>query len=213
MPSYKISEQNFQEIQKSIDGLLSSNLTPQQKNALMLIAGTLNRATPIETDADKEILTDQRAQQILGSNINGAIYFNYDTGKWNRNEYMGHPIKYEADNTKYAQEFKQRLESAPQFQDIDIIAYIIMPIYNTHFMDYDMTTTNPTYDSKGDFIVGNIICRNKKDGNILPINPKWTCHGRCGKPENVAKEVARFAIHMHWQKYFDAMINAHKKQR
>ena len=212
MANYKISEKNFDEIQRTLDILLNSVNTPQHKNMLMQISGTLNHAKLIEGDTDKEILTDKKMQELFGSNTNGIIYFNYDTGKWNRTEYMNTPIRYTEENTKYAYEFKKSMKNEPVFQDTEIIAYVIMAIKNTHYMDYEATITNPTYCPDGDFIVANIVRRSKKDGCILPINPTWTCYGRCGKPSDLTKNIARFAINTSFEKQRNSFLSTFRQR-
>ena len=38
---------------------------------------------------NKKILTDDMMQTLLGDNYQGALYYNFDLGQWNRDSYMG----------------------------------------------------------------------------------------------------------------------------
>ena len=47
-----------------------------------------NMAEKNKTVKPVEVLTDDKMRDLFGTNYSNIIYYNYDKGAWNRNEYL-----------------------------------------------------------------------------------------------------------------------------
>ena len=121
----------------------------------------------------KEELTDKKMRELFGANYAGLLYYNFETHKWNRTEYMGQPIKNQHFDTNQAVELKRLAELDAAFNDLEIVAVASIAIDSDLYPGWSKTIFNPTYLRNGQSIVATVIRRDRRTGCILPIASEW----------------------------------------
>ncbi len=121
----------------------------------------------------KEELNDTKMRELFGANYNGLIYYDFEHQHWNKNTYMGEPIKNQHFDTNQAVELKCRAELDATFKDIEIIAVASIVIDSDLYPGWSQPIFNPTFLKSGNSIVSTIVRRDRRTGQILPIPPEW----------------------------------------
>lgn len=112
-------------------------------------------------------LTDARIASLLGDTSN-LVYFNYDAGEWNRNRYNDYNILGQDTDTRRAKEFKSKIEK--RNPDYELVVMAVMTISKKDYPGWKKTIKNPKYSENGSGVVGNIILRNRKTGELVAGN-------------------------------------------
>ena len=112
-------------------------------------------------------------REVFGANYAGLVYYDFERGQWNRNEYMGLAIKNQHFNTNQALELKRLVERDDAFNDLEIIAVASIAIAEENYPGWSKPIFNPTYYKHGQSIVSTIVRRDRRTGKILPVANEW----------------------------------------
>jgi len=149
--------------QRDYDILLSSVLhNPIALGVLQRIAGNTS---------DK--LDENKMSELFSANYHGITYFNFETNKWNRNNYKIDAKKHQGIDTVHAQELKRNIEQDPNMRDIEVIAAVAMTINEPDYPGWGEIIHNPKFSATGKSVIGTIVRRDKRTGKILPVTSEW----------------------------------------
>ncbi|MBE6458098.1 MAG: hypothetical protein E7011_04835 [Alphaproteobacteria bacterium] len=124
----------------------------------------------------KEELTDAKIYELFGDNVKtGAMLcYNFDSDTWMPQTFNNTDMRRRTWDFMHLYMFKESLEKMPEFQDVEMVASVIMRVqtgrlaYNgPRFLLY------PAADNKGQSVIGTVVLRNKRNGNILHVPGKW----------------------------------------
>lgn len=121
----------------------------------------------------REQLTDETGRRILGNLFDNVVYYNHDTGKWNRSEYNGYDIPEQGMDTAASINFKQKLEKMPAFALCELVANVTVVVKGRDYPGYCKWTKEARYDPKGVAVLGNLIVRDKVGGQLRLWKPAW----------------------------------------
>lgn len=120
----------------------------------------------------KEMLTQDKMKDLFGESYKNIVYFNYDTGVWNRPNYLGFSIGDQRVDTRDAMEMRRMIELEPQMQKYELAASVTMATGDEEYPGTNRVAKIPQY-KRARNIVGTLILRDKKTGKILPVVPCW----------------------------------------
>ena len=120
----------------------------------------------------KEILSQGKMKDLFGESYKNIVYFNYDTGVWNRPHYLGYSIGDQRVDTRDAMEMRRMIELEPQMQGYELVASVTMATDDENYPGTGRITHEPQY-KRARNIIGTLILRDKKSGKILPVAPCW----------------------------------------
>lgn len=114
-----------------------------------------------------EKLTETRAKRLLADLYPNVLYYNHDTGMWNRRVYNGYDIEWQDVATKFSKDLKAVLERVPVFGNFyELVANIIITVDGDVFSGNGRWVDNVKYSPNGAGVLGNMIVRNKKYKNL-----------------------------------------------
>ena len=182
----KTSEQKYILTQSEYD-ILTRNLQEIQV--------ILSNATIIDSKTQKilerppvvvEKLTSSKMQELFGTNYHHILYYNFDSGRWNTDRIMGWKLTNDLKATIMCQNLKDILEHAPEFNNLDVVAVVYMPVVKKNINPGTILEnpkpatklpTNATSAAQNQLgchgAVGTIVCRNKNTGQIRPVPNQW----------------------------------------
>ena len=146
-----------------------SIVTPLERKYVFDVADGQKRVSEI-AKPKKEILTDSKMRQLFGENYHGLIFYNYDFGLWNAEKFHGYKIETNEIDLK---QLKKNMEKEPGFSGDELVAIVIMLIQKDKFPGAGKVIKNPQMNFNGWAVVGNLVKRDKKTGNILPVHDAW----------------------------------------
>lgn len=143
----------------------------------------VNNVAPV-----KEWLTGETGRRILGDLYDNVVYYNHDTGSWNRSMYNGYPLfdDYIYDRwlndkhvaTNHSKAFKTGLEAMPVFSKLyELVANVTITVASQESSSYSKWASNVKYDCEGHGVLGNLIVRAKVDGRLKLLHPAWFGQG------------------------------------
>lgn len=126
-----------------------------------------------------EKLSDEKMRQLFGVKYQSLLYYNFDTNKWNTNEFLGKGMLGIQTNIVYAEKLKSDIEVMPEFKDYEVAALVFMPIasekYQQNSADFvrDPSFCVRKYSFNGYALVATLVVRNLKMGKIIPVSSIW----------------------------------------
>ena len=140
---------------------------------------------------NKKILTDDMMQTLLGDNYQGALYYNFDLGQWNRDSYMGIDLNMaNSVATPWVKTAKEILESTPDFKRWQVVALVTMMVEGFDYKGFAKTISNPKNRARGNALVSTIVRRSKKTGEIRPLSQAWLGTGHFIYPEYAVRAMS-----------------------
>lgn len=134
------------------------------------------------------IETDDQAGSLYGCDSSNILYYNYDTEKWNKDEFLGHKLPYSRYDAVLAMNFKYHLESDHRYSTRYELASIAVRIVPT-FPGVGKVVENPA-PGNGTTILGALISRCKETGVLVPTHNRWIGVKSCAS----SSEAAIYAI-------------------
>lgn len=92
----------------------------------------------------------------------------------NHDTYMGHSVNdlNEFDDPKtHALDVKRKLESLPEFQDLEVVSFAVMPVH--YYPGWRNILDEAFYRKISKNIAGTIVFRNKKTGRVVRDKAIW----------------------------------------
>ncbi len=134
----------------------------------------------------QKVLDNQVIKQLFGANHMGVVVYDYASDTYNNVRYHGQPMQSDAECARKPayRTFKSQLDKNPQFSDMfELVGFAAMTINCPKFVCDESNISawrlanifvkNPVYDRRGLQVVGTIIVRDKKTGQILPVPDRW----------------------------------------
>ncbi|MBR5575275.1 MAG: hypothetical protein IKV93_01910 [Alphaproteobacteria bacterium] len=113
-----------------------------------------------------EKLTDAKMRELFGANYKNIVYYNFDTGTWNRDSYMGYSIGNQKTDTKNANEMRRVMES--DMNGWTLVAAAVMAVGDEDFSSVGAEIpSNVQYKRSGN-IAGTVVLRNPM-GQIVNV--------------------------------------------
>lgn len=140
-----------------------------------------------------EKLTDEKMQELFKTNYRHIMYYNLDTGLWNKTRILGWKLLREYNVAEQFMSAKNILESCPEFHYLEIVAFVVMPIVHVNEQFGVIEDPVPNTTSKiqhGGGWGGTIVCRDKFTGKLRPVPNTWI-RGWGGSPRQIPKEFAK----------------------
>ena len=150
----------------TLSNMTSSHSTKNKDNP------TLQKQSQPVTCAP-QLLTNTKIRYIFGDNYKNIFCYNFDSKHWNKNQYINGNINTRQDISQGAQKLKIAIEQEPEFKDFEVVAVVAMTISSAQHLFFSNFVHRPTFEKNGTAIVGNIICRNRKTGHIMPMSDTW----------------------------------------
>ena len=125
-----------------------------------------------------EKLSDEKMRDLFGVKYQSLLYYNFDTKKWNTNEFLGKGMLGINSNAMYAEKLKSDIEMMPEFKGREIAALVFMPIASEKYPGFGSLVYNPSfcvrkYSFNGYALVATLVLRNSETGKILPTSNVW----------------------------------------
>ncbi len=126
-----------------------------------------------------EKLSDEKMKSLFGAKYQSLLYYNFDTKKWNTDEFLGKGILGVDNNVMCANKIKFDIELMPEFKDYEMVGLVFMPIaseiYKQHFADFIRAPLfcMRKYSFNGYALVATLVVRNLKMGKIVPVSDIW----------------------------------------
>ncbi len=197
-------------------GFSNSNNKNIQSNNLekkMQVVGGLGADKASAEQQNKEILTDDKMRELFGTNYEGLMYYNFDSGKWNCERFYGYCVPYQEETEKMAKNLKKMLEETPQFKNWDVVACVTTLIRDKYFSGMAQKVNRPRFNKKGKSVVGTIVCRDKATGKIMPVPVDWsgvfTADSICGAIWFASKNFLTFSTQL--SDYRAALVRVHAR--
>ena len=120
-------------------------------------------------DRGKEVLGTEKLRQLFGEKFRDVIYYDYDRGVWiaptDTDLRLSYPYNVGG--------MKKALEREPKLQNYELVAAATMTIQGKYYTGRKMVIKNPVLNPGGRTVVGNVVLRDKRTGNILPVASDW----------------------------------------
>lgn len=120
----------------------------------------------------KERLTSDKMKDLFGTSYKDIVYFNFDTGTWNRPNYLGFTVGNQKIDTKDALEMRRMCELEPQMQALEVVASVTMATSDEDYPGTERIAKEPVYKRSRN-IVGTLLLRDKVTGRILAPASCW----------------------------------------
>lgn len=133
-----------------------------------------------------KVLDNQIIEKLFGANAGGVVVYDYASDSYNTTKYHGRQM---APSSEYAYKpcyrtFKKMIDTAPEFSDaFEMVGFAAMTVDCSNYLcdkgnatvwrTANVFVKNPKYNRRGLQIVGTIIVRDKKTGEILPVPDRW----------------------------------------
>ena len=127
---------------------------------------TLPKAT------EKELLTVGKMKSLFGAAYKDIVYFNFDTGLWNRSSYLGFGIGNQNIDTRNALEMKSAVEKESEMQGREVVASVVKAVDRDDYPGDGRISSGAKYKRSSN-VIGTLVLRDKNTGKILPIAPCW----------------------------------------
>ena len=134
--------------------------------------GSYNFKSSINSGVNKEVLTDDKMRSLFGASYNKIVYFNFDTGVWNRPNYLGFTIGDQRVDTNNALEMCKKIEQDPKMAKYELVASVTMATSDNQYPGTGRCANNVDYKLASN-IVGTLILRDRETGCILSMIPGW----------------------------------------
>ncbi len=132
-----------------------------------------NSAEQANGGLNAEFLTPEKMRKLFGRNYKGILYYDFDAGVWNTDKYLGVPISCQHVETESALRMKKIIEKEAMFKPFDLVAAVIMSIDDKNYNGDGQLVAAPRFNYGGTATVGNVVCRDKNTGLILPVSNNW----------------------------------------
>lgn len=127
----------------------------------------------IQWDSSKERLTDEKVRNYLGTNYEGAMYYNFDDMMWKSDKCLGYVMPYQDNHEKMLWSLKAVLEQEVKFSGFELVAVVTMAVKDRFFPGVGEKVSHPFFARSGTGVVGTIIRRDRKTGKLLPLPCNW----------------------------------------
>lgn len=125
----------------------------------------------------KEQLNEETGRRLLGDLYKNVVYYNHDTGKWNRQTYIGNYRIYKQDlDTIYSKRLKWQLDNTPDFfKAYELVANVTVIVKDTYFPNIAKWTKvkDIKFSPSGTSVLGNLIVRRNDSGKLEMWSPFW----------------------------------------
>lgn len=139
----------------------------------------------------KEILTNEKFQQVMGANYVKVVSYNFDTGLWNTDTYAGYNIERDDVSLRgWLNSSKGILDRVLASNNQEVVAYVMMLTSAPDYKGVAKVSVNPRYDATGNAIVASVLCRDTHSGKISAALPKWCGVGSSVYPEHVVRSMS-----------------------
>ena len=126
---------------------------------------------------EPEKLTDERARKILGDYANHVVMYNFDTGKWNCDYYLGHRImSFGVDCAR----MKSEIEHGNK--DIELAAVVGIAAQQKQIKMFNIFPVPATRADKAPMAYATFITRDRKTGKLNELPQKWIQLSECTHP-------------------------------
>ena len=120
----------------------------------------------------KEILTTEKMKNLFGASYKDIVYFNFDTGTWNRPNYLGFSMGNQKIDTEHAMEMKRLVETESEMQALEVVASVTKSVPDAQYPGNGRVTPYAQY-KRACNIVGTLVLRDRTTGKILSVPACW----------------------------------------
>ncbi len=120
----------------------------------------------------KELLTDNKMKSLFGAEYKNIVYFNFDLGKWNRNNYLGFSMGNQNIDTNNAIEMRRVLELDGRLASFEVVAAVTMSVPDTVYPGNQNVVREVKY-KRARNIVATVVLRDKNTGKIINNKRIW----------------------------------------
>ncbi len=139
----------------------------------------------------KEILTNEKFQQVMGANYSNVVSYNFDTGLWNTDTCAGYNIERDDVYLRgWLNSSKWILDRVLASNNQEVVAYVMMLTSAPDYKGVAKVSVNPRYDATGNAIVASVLCRDTHSGKISAALPTWCGVGSSVYPEHVVRSMS-----------------------
>lgn len=132
--------------------------------------GTYNfKAKPVI----KENLTADKMRDLFGSSYKQVVCFDYLSGNWNRDKYLGFSMGNQSIDTAHAMELRRIMQYDERMSGFELAAIVSMSVPDEQYPGTGCTTSNKLSYKRSRNIVATIILRDKLTGNIVQAPNVW----------------------------------------
>lgn len=117
---------------------------------------------------EPEKLTDERVRKILGDYANHTVIYNFDTGKWNRDYYLGHRIMSVGVNC-----YNMRSNFNDVIPNKELVAVVGMAIEEPRLRSFVYLPRPAASSYKSPLAYATFITRDRKTGKLDELPQKW----------------------------------------
>ncbi len=142
---------------------------------------------------------------LFGTNYRNILFYNFETSTWNKKEYLGYPIWNVRYNTLNVKKIKKHIEESKDYRHLEVLGVAVMPISLKKYKDFAFGTviSNPKFSSKGLGVVGAIVCRDRRIGQIMGLDANWVMVESYPTTQDLVQAAAsRFAVECVKDYYF-----------
>lgn len=168
----------------------------------------VSRAQKLESDKLPQIrgvsgiLNQDKMKALFGVNYKNILYYTFETGRWNKSNYLGCQIWNGRYNTSNVKKIKQNIEE--RYNYLEILGVAVMPVSLKKYKNAVTGTIieNPKYMAKGLGVVGAVICRDRRFGQIMGVAGNWIMIDAYKSTDDLVQAaVSRFAVEcvMNWE--------------
>ena len=124
-----------------------------------------------------EKLTDERAREILGRYADSVVMYNFDTRKWNRNFYLGHPVMSSGVDCYNMRQKFEKLKPG-----LELVAVVGMAIKEPPLRTHVYLPEPASVHDQKPLAYATFITRNRATGKLNELPQKWMQVSRCACP-------------------------------
>ena len=163
----------------------------------------------------RERLTDLKLHNMFGENYRNIICYNFDNKLWNKSTLLNYDILNRQDTIQYAKLAKLTIEHNPDFKNFEVVAFVITIIPAQQHLFIGNFIERPHFTNDATAIAGNIICRNRKTGRIMPMSDFWLAGRGYTEQRHTVAHGADDFIHDCWglPQYQQALLRLNNYER
>ena len=126
-----------------------------------------------EKSTIKEPLSIDKMKNLFGTSYKQVVCFDYLSGNWNRDKYLGFSMGNQSIDTAHAMELRRIMQHDEQMSAFELAAVVSMSVPDEQYPGTDCTTSNKLSYKRSRNIVATIILRDKLTGNIIRTPNVW----------------------------------------
>ena len=131
----------------------------------------------------------KKSREYLGSLTAavGCLVYNCDTNSWNRDNFLGNDIEMSAIRMRRMRDVQNVLNNNPELtENYQVVATFIMPIKQQFYNGDANIVRMPQYYPLGTALVGNVLMRDKKSGDLMSLSSNWFGVGQYQSQQSAA---------------------------